>query len=160
MNDFLLTTAEIAIALAGFSGVVVAFGRGVAGLPSFRLKLLLSLSGETVLFSLIPFVFGLKLTDAHTWFVVAITYGITHLVHIAYSIFGYQSERAGTSTPNLDKALMTIGALLGMSLIGTALIGSPSDTQTIYASLLVFVLCVAGTQFLRLLLLVQEGRSQ
>ena len=157
MNDFLLTTAEIAIALAGFSGVVVAFGRGVAGLPSFRLKLLLSLSGETVLFSLIPFVVGLKLTDALTWFVVAITYRITHLAHIAYSIFGYQSERAEMSTPNLDKALMTIGALLGMSLIGTA---SPSDTQTIYASLLVFVLCVAGTQFLRLLLLVQEGRSQ
>ncbi|MGK0223757.1 MAG: hypothetical protein ACI9ON_003004 [Limisphaerales bacterium] len=156
MNDLLFTTAEIAIALAGFSGVVVAFRGGVGGLPTFRLSLLLSLSAEVVLFSFVPILSALKLSGATAWIVPGVLYGLVHLAHIAYSVFGYQAEKVDVKTPPLDKVLMLIGAVFSVSLVGACMFGTLSDIQILYGGLLIFVLCVAGTQFFRLLMLLED----
>jgi len=160
LSDFLLTVAEIAIALAGFSGVVIAFGHGIAGQPNFRLSLLLTLSGEVVLFSLFPILLSLRLSEQLVWLVAAPLYGTVHVGQLVYSVVGYQDAKAGMATPRLDKVLMTIGTGLSVALVATGFLGSVSDIQILYASLLLFALCVAGTQFYRLLMVIwRKGES-
>jgi hypothetical protein len=158
MTEILQTLAEIAIALAGFSGVAIAFGGGIKGLPSVRLSLLLSLSGEVVLFSLIPMLLLVRLDESQSWVLAGAIYGLVHLVHIGRSIFGYSSEKTGIKRPRLDQLLMAIGALLSASLLYVVLTGSTPDIQIVYGTLLVFVLSVAGSQFYRLLMVLQRHR--
>jgi hypothetical protein len=156
VSENLQTLAEIAVALAGFSGVVIAFGGGIKGLPSFRLSLLLSLSGEVVFFSLVPLILLMKFDASLTWSIAGASYGLVHLGHVAHSFFRYGKYRTSEKRPLLDKALMSIGPILSLTLLYLGLLGSTQDTQFIYGVLLVFVLSVAGSQFFRLLMHLQR----
>ena len=159
MSDLLQTLAEVAIALAGFSGVVIAFGGGIKALPSVRLSLLLTLSGEVVLFSLIPILLLLKFEETPAWTVSGLLYGVAHLLHIARSVVMYNPAETGTKRPLLDKMLMSVGALLSLSLVTFSVVGQTADIQFFYSALLMFVLSVAGSQFFRILMHLQKQRS-
>ena len=159
MSDFLQTLAEIAIALAGFSGVVVAFGGGIKSLQSFRLSLLLSLSGEVVIFSLLPVLLLIRFDEATTWKVLGILYGLVHLFHVALSFFGYSREESGASRPKFDNFLMAIGTAISAGLLFVGVGGQTNNIQVAYGGLLVFVVFVAGTQFFRLLMHLQSHRN-
>lgn len=71
-SEVLTVVAEIAIALAGFAGVVVAFRqRGLDALPAheqLRLRYMLLVACISVLFALLPFVpHYLRLNSTATW---------------------------------------------------------------------------------------------
>ena len=159
MLDLLQTLAEIAIALAGFSGVVVAFGGRNKSLPSFRLSLLLSLSGEVALFSLIPMLLLIKFDEPKTWTIAGTLYGLVHLSHVAFSFFESRREQTTIGIPKIDLVLMVIGASLSSSLLYLSLGGETLNVQIVYGGLLVFVLSVAGAQFFRLLMALRSQRS-
>ena len=84
MSEMLLTIAELALGLAGFSGVVVGIQGARAGRLSrqdaFGLLHILSSSGAAMLFSLLPFALHeAGLSEAMAWTTTTLALGLTIL---------------------------------------------------------------------------------
>ena len=89
-NDLLTTLAQLGVALAGFSGVVVALGARARGEWSPRerglLRVLLERSGAVVLWSLLPLLLlAAELTERRVWFLSSTSWVI---VQGAYLVRG------------------------------------------------------------------------
>jgi hypothetical protein len=83
-SDFLALTAQLAVGIAGFSGVIVALeSRDVRGWPARRrrdLRILLQVSGMALLFSLLPLV-SYRLVERPVFWNWALgIYGAAHMI--------------------------------------------------------------------------------
>jgi len=86
--DALSTLAEVAIAIAGFSGIVSVFGRRSLGQWSAaertRLLGLLIISFTALLFCVVPFVLlSIPIPESTCWRSLSLLLGVTRLGHIA-----------------------------------------------------------------------------
>ena len=85
-SDFFVLTAELAVAIAGFSGVIVALESQPVGswAPSRRrdLRVLLQLSGLALVFSLVPLVAYAVADTAGFWRWALAAYGLIHAADV------------------------------------------------------------------------------
>jgi len=150
MYETLEAISQVAIGVAGFSGVVVVLQHR-DDVVDFRLRSLLSLAAEVIVFSFLPPLLGL-VTSAG-WTIAALIYSVFHLLHIGWSYISYR--RVGELVSNqipLDNVLMTLGAMVSVAVFIAALLAPPDLTQFAYTTLLLWALGIAGVQFMRILL--------
>jgi Na+/H+ antiporter NhaA len=146
-NDILVLVAELAVAIAGFSSVVVALARRpVAEWPpgdQRNLRILLQVSGIAIFFSLFPLILQRGIATPSFWNIALAVYGIAHLVDV--STFLFRPVHGESQVPP------AIGFTLSLFSIGVAALGSATMAEVTYLGVLVWHLGVAGMGFAFLL---------
>jgi hypothetical protein len=162
-TEELLTIAELAVALAGFSGVVVAFTRHGEFTPIDRLRFLscLSLAMGAAVVSFVPSLLHLQgLSGPSLWQVSSLTFFLFAILYFA--IFPLRARRAirddGGAPPTGPTAVVAV--LSGGNLLaqGFNVLGWPySPSPSVFVGGLVVWLVVAAGSF-AFLVLVRPSR--
>jgi hypothetical protein len=145
-HDTLVLIAEVAMAIAGFSGVVVALNnRAVKNWTPFQrhnLRVLLQVSALTIFFSIFPLIFQRVVDGPNSWNWALGVYAVVHTIDVS------------TFIRSLDKKLPTANRLLpyaGLSLaivsILVASLAAPLVAEVLYLCNLVWHLGVAAMGF-------------
>lgn len=113
-GDILTTIAEIAIAIAGFSSVIVALSPKPISewspIERFNFRVLLQVAAVTVFFSLIPLVLHRALSFDLAWRVALIFYGVVHLADVSSFLFRFPDH-----VPTVPKITSIIGLSIAIS---------------------------------------------
>jgi len=173
MNETILNTlAEVAITLAGFSGVVVAFRlRGAHAWSPTELRVLWFLIGDSFLvlfFSLLPFPLAIaNWSDDALWSSCNALLGSWFIVGDVLALRGERRDRIAQqliTVPVISPILyvMSIGALaMGIALWLSALDLLVARGQAAYVLGLIALLAFAAVEFLFFIgLLSRQGRDQ
>jgi hypothetical protein len=151
----LFTIAELSVALAGFSGVVVGIRGTRAGTLTrqdlFGLLHILASSGAAMIFSLLPFALhAAGVSEATAWIATSLSLG--SLVLLASTAWGYATRRTVPRYPAVFWAFVATGAVLGAALLttGSGLVGNPGGLVPIT---LLWLLLVGFAQFAAFLVL-------
>jgi hypothetical protein len=127
-SEFFALTAQLAVAIAGFSGVVVALeSRDVRSWDPLRrrdLRVLLQLSALALLFSLGPLAAYRLVDQASFWKWALGFYGLAHLLDVSTFLFR-QPERARTGP-------VYVGVAFALAQIILATAGANSTAETGY----------------------------
>jgi hypothetical protein len=143
--DFFVLTSELAVGIAGFSGVVVALeGGGVATWPPVRrrsLRILLQLSALALFFSLLPLVAYRTVGSPYFWRWALGLYGVVHLFDV--STFVFRQPQGAWLTPVYGGYVFAAAQVAIALLVGSA-------AETTYMVSIVFHLggAVMGFVFL------------
>ena len=143
---------EVAIGIAGFSGIVSAVGRRGAGhwteVDQFRLRVLLTASGSALVFSFLPFMLIDLIDPTPTWRLVS---GLQAIYFLAISSYRVREASASgiARAVGVRPIRLMIQAGIGILLAANAfLFASPS----IYVFGVMWSLVFAFMAFVRLLL--------
>ena len=155
-HDALTTLAEIAIAIAGFSGIAAVLGRRNQGewSPSdvVRLRSLLVVSFTIVIFCFFPIILSLAVADSEK--VWAVSSGAWIVQSVVAILFGVRDARQVVRTTGeaLDRKFVGLVALLfvGLEVLQAANVLVVRDAWP-YLSALVAHLVFPFAMFLRLL---------
>lgn len=153
----LIATAQLAIALAGFSGVVMALRlryRDATALPYARLWRLVESSLAAAFFSLLPLVLRqLHVPPNLVWSVCSAIFATYVAAALVYFMTRFWSVWSGTSSHWWFNApAIVLGAVVVLLLYGNALgIGFAQEFGAYFLGV-VFYLSFAGLVFARLLL--------
>jgi hypothetical protein len=171
MNETVLNTlAEVAITLAGFSGVVVAFRlRGAQSWSPTELRILWLLIGDSFLvifFSLLPFPLVIaNWSDDALWGICNALLGSYFFVGDVLALRGERRDRLAqqlTTVPVITPILyvMSIGAVaMGIALWLSALDFLVPRGQAVYVLGLIALLAFAALEFLFFIGLVSRSSS-
>ena len=142
-NDIFVLVAELAVAIAGFSSVVVAVGRRPVTDWSpgeqRNLRILLQVSGIAILFSLFPLILQRGIDSPAFWNLALAVYGFVHMVDVSTFLF--------RPVPGESQIPPIIGLALALFSIAVAALGSATLAEITYLSVLVWHLAVAGMGF-------------
>jgi hypothetical protein len=122
-SDILQTLAEIAVAFAGFSGVVAVFGRSDPANWSFadrmRFRTLIRSSLFAAFFCALPFcLFALHLSEEAVWR-TASTFFAVYLIYAVFLIWRSMSAATPAEVAEISRPALTF--LILMNLVGLAL---------------------------------------
>lgn len=158
--DLLQTIAQIAIAFAGFAGVVAAFSKFQLAPEAaiFRVRLMVVIALAVLLFSLFPFLppkFGLS--ESATWRLSASLLGIVVLIVAFWSWRRLKPlYQAGLlRTQKITVLWYSAGALLVVGLFGSAAGLFGSLAAAIYIAGLFFSLVLCSFYFIMLMIAVE-----
>ena len=155
---FLQITASTAIALAGFSGVVVALtGKSTESFDQqerLNLLVLLRVSAIALFFSLVPFILNKALGSDATWKISILMYGVIHLMDIAYFT---SKQRKLESRRAIQIYSLIVGALIAIYQIAIGIFGNNLVIEVSYFCVLIWHLAIAGMGFANLLFEVQKS---
>jgi len=157
-SDALTTIAEVALGLAGFSGVVVVLGRQPGELTrtdAGRLVILLMSGLGAMFFALLPFALSpLGISDSSVWRIsggLLAVFGVSHM-GVSYS----QLRRVRAEAPEIYSRgarttyFSVLLAVVVLQLLNVAKGGQPGLSFYIFG--LLGLLFVAALQFVRILL--------
>ena len=163
--DLLLTIAEIAIALAGFAGVVAAFGtfRLAPEATAFRVRLMVTEAVMVLVAALLPFViatFGVSESTA-----LRISAFLLGLGMIGVAVWAWVGLRplyqAGLlKTQVITTVWYTIGAALAIGLLSVAAGRMVVIAPAIYLSGLFFGIVLCCFYFIMLILAADLGQHK
>jgi hypothetical protein len=147
----LTVIASIAVAIAGFSGVVVALtGKTTDSFDAverLNLRILLQVSSFALLFSLVPLIAHRAVDSELAWRISMLLYGFTHILDTGFFIV--KAGRSGTPS-----RLQVIGPRIGFSIavvqIALGLFGPVSTVEVFYLIVLIWHLAIAGMGFVNL----------
>ena len=150
------TIAEIAVAIAGFSALIVVLRKNPIrewhAFDQLNLRMLFQVAAVTIIFSIFPFG-ALVILDPHAaWRVSIFAYGLVHLLDVASFLRSYP----GVLKP-LHRVAAGIGILLSVFKLGFGLLASIDAIQVLYLTTLIWHLVVSGIGFASLLYLPGEG---
>lgn len=149
-HDTLVLLAELAVAIAGFSGVVVALeARGVSQWSAsrrFNLRVLLQVSALVVFFSILPLILERAIEQPASWRVALWAYGLVHLADVSSFILRRPPEVVG-----LRRIAQIVGLIFAIASLCIAAFGSLLLAEITYLSMLVWHLGVAAMGFASLL---------
>ncbi len=149
-TDLTLTIAEISIAIAGFSAIVVMLNakpiRDWDDTDRLNLRLLVQVAIFTILMSLLPSVLNVSLSELNVWKYGLWAYGLIHLVDVSSFLFGMTKE-----TPNVFRNAAVCGVLIAFTQVLTAWTGTSTAMETVYVATLVWHLCITFMAFILLL---------
>lgn len=155
-GDALLSIAEIAIGLAGFSGLVAAFGQrpGYAwkGDQKTRIVFLVILSFAMIITAILPFALsGISDSPALVWGVPMVAYSAVALTLLSYWVVLARRHNYSLQFPVVSKLIMFVAAGLQIvaALSGLGLIFPFSPVIFIFG--LLAILLFSATMFLALL---------
>jgi hypothetical protein len=157
-SDELLTIAELAIGLTGFSGVVAAFTHrsGLGELERYLFVILFTVGLSAVFVAFVPFGFHDRGTAGPVlWFgssVVALITGVG--ISVALFLAAPANHRATNPPGFLNGDVATVGIpLLSLGCHAFNIAGWPTESgPMLYVGGLLIWLLVAGANFLRLVL--------
>lgn len=118
-SDILQTVAEIAIALTGFTGIVVALGErsggGFAGFAMVRFRILLAASLAALAFALLPFLlYHLGVSARATWSICSASVAAFMVPIVAHDVRSFRTF--ADEIPSFERRAGPIIALLGLVL--------------------------------------------
>jgi len=154
-NDILVLVAELAVAIAGFSSVVVALGRRPVAewLPGEQrnLRILLQVSAIAILFSLFPLILQRAISTPAIWNLALFVYGFAHAVDVSTFLF--------RPVPGESQIPPAIGFALALFSVAVAALGSATFAEVTYLCVLVWHLGVAGMGFAFLIFRRHSGAA-
>lgn len=155
-TDLTLTIAEIAVAVAGFSAIVVMLNAKPISewddTDRLNLRLLVQVAIFTILMSLLPSVLRVSLSEAEVWEYGLWAYGVIHIVDVSSFLFGMTKE-----TPNIFRNAALLGVTIAITQIAVAWLGSRTAMETTYVATLVWHLCTTFMAFVLLLYGVRKS---
>ena len=158
-SDFLVLVAELAVAIAGFSSVVVALdSRAVkTWSPAQRhnLRVLLQISALTVFFALFALFLERATNGTDFWRWALGVYGVVHLIDAGSFI-----RRQPTDIPKANKLGPYLGLIVAIGQCVTAAVAGVHMAETIYLASLVFHLAGASMGFGILIFGRSEGGAR
>jgi len=156
-SETLLTIAEIAVALAGFSAIVVMLNsqpiREWDETDRLNLRLLVQLSAVTIFFALLPSILIVSIEEPDLWTYALFAYGFLHVVDVSSFLFNMTKE-----TPNIFRNAAIVGTAIALAQLFIAWIGSPTAKETAYLSTLIWHLYIVFMAFILLLYNVRKPR--
>jgi len=149
-SDTLLTLAEIAIALAGFTGIVGVLGRGTQdptrAISWLRLRTMLEVSLRNAAFAVLPIPFlALVSSETIVWRVAS---GAYFVAVVAYAMLRRRSESPTTVGPALTRPFIVLLPVSLLACIANVLGLGGSNAFSLYLLSLVLGLVTAGMLFL------------
>jgi hypothetical protein len=146
ITEIFPTIAEIAVAIAGFSAIIVALRkkpiRKWHELDQFNFRMLLQVAALTIFFSMFPFLTLVFLDPPVAWKLSVLTYGFVHLVDVSSFIRNH---------PGTKKTRHRIGSGIAVAIslvqIGFGLFASTTAMQVIYLVTLIWHLAVSSMGF-------------
>ena len=143
--------ASIGVAIAGFSGVVVALtGRtadsfGVS--ERLNLRILLQVSAFAILFSIVPLILNRAMDSDTAWRLAMLIYGLIHVADAGFFTMKTRRLRA----PSLPQRFAPlIGLSIAISQVLIALLAPVIAVEVAYLIVLVWHLGIAGMGFAHL----------
>lgn len=154
-GNILTTIAEIAIAIAGFSSVIVALSPKPFSewnpIDRFNFRILLQVAAVTVFFALFPLVLHRALSIDVAWRAALIVYGVVHLIDVSSFLFRFPDH-----LPTIPKITSIIG--LSIAILQLA-IGAANLTGLIELMYLVGLLWQLAISFMGFALLIYNART-
>lgn len=154
-SSLLLTISQLAIALAGFSAIVVALnGKPVRewdDTDRLNLRCLLQVAIYVLAFSLFPFLLAVSLTPAGMWRYGLLIYGL----FITFDA-GFFLRKMTRDSPVLFRNAGIGGVCVGLFSIGIALLANQTARETMYLIALFWQLGIVLMSFLLLLYQVRK----
>lgn len=148
----LTVIASIAVAIAGFSGVVVALtGKTAASfsaLERLNLRILLQVSAFALLFSLVPLILHRAFEPATAWRTSMLLYGLVHLMDAGFFLL---KTRKLNSPSRLQRLAPAIGSAIAVVQLVLGLVGSIKFVELVYLLVLLWHLAIAGMGFVHLI---------
>jgi len=145
-HDTLVLIAELALGIAGFSGVVVALdNRAVRDWNMnrrFNLRIMLQVSAIAIFFSLFPLIFERMIEPPGSWRAAVALYGVVHLLDV--STFALRIPPGLEFGPRLTARL---GVAIALAQVLTAVFGSLQVCEVAYLLVLVWHLGVGAMGF-------------
>jgi len=143
------TIAEIAVAIAGFSAVVVVLRkkpiREWHAYDRFNLRMLLQVAALTIFFSILPFGALAVLDSPVAWKVSLLVYGFVHLLDVSSFIVFYPHE-----WKRVNRFAAGVGVLIALVQIASGLFAAEGAIQVIYLMALVWHLAISSLGFVSL----------
>lgn len=157
-EGILQTIAEISVAFAGFTGVVVAFGRrpqhGSGSIDAHAFKAMLAGSFQALFFSILPFLLAASgLSEPGLWRVASALMLLGLALGAAVDV-RYARVADRTQWTRFDRVLPLVIPLFGITAIaalGANLFGMVERSFAPYLGGLVFFLFFSSIMFVRLL---------
>jgi hypothetical protein len=124
VTDLLVTLAQLGVALAGFSGIVVVLGARASGQWSARerqlLSVLLAASGAVILWSLLPLLLlASELPERRVWLISSGTWAMGQVVVLALRSRQVVRDRGARGQ---DRILLVSAFLGGVAALGVQLV--------------------------------------
>ncbi|MEM7410948.1 MAG: hypothetical protein AAF430_11990 [Myxococcota bacterium] len=160
-SDTLLTTAEIAVAVLGFAGIVAVLQSRAAPMAELRLRVMVEAGGTTIAFSLLPVgLLAFEIAEESVWSIASAGLGLATLALLART-FTRQRQLFGSiflrETIVFDVGFWVSALLAAIALALNAFsVGYPASFGVFYAGL-TLVLTSAVITFVRIVYLVVEG---
>ena len=149
-TDILLTIAEIAVALAGFSAIVVMLNskpiREWDDTARLNLRILVQVSAFTIAFALLPSILNIPFDEPELWTYALWTFGVVHIVDVSNVLF-----RMKKKTPNIFRVTVACGTVIALSQLVVAGIGNAMFKELFYLGTLLWYLGVTFLVFILLL---------
>jgi len=145
-HDTLILIAELAVAVAGFSSVVVAIDdrsiRHWSASQRFNLRVLLQVSALSIFFSIFPLILERVIPQPESWRWALLVYGLVHCADVASFIL-----QSPPGTPGRRRRLQLVGLAASFVSLLVAALGSLLAAEVTYLSMLVVHLGVAVMGF-------------
>ena len=150
-QDALVLIAELAVAIAGFSSVVVALdNRTVKDWTPFQrhnLRILLQVSALTIFFALFPLILQRAVEGPSLWKWALGVYGVIHTIDVSSFI-----RRLPKNLPTANRVLPFVGLLIALASVSIAIFAPPLAAEVAYLCSLVWHLGIAAMGFAFLVL--------
>jgi hypothetical protein len=154
-SSLLLTLAQLAIAVAGFSAIVVTLNskpvREWDATDRLNLRCLLQVSIYVLFFSLFPFLLAVSIEEAEVWSYSLLIYGLFVTFDASFFLKVMTSD-----SPVLFRYAGIGGVLIGLMQLGIAVFGHPAARETMYLVALFWQLGIVLMSFLLLLYQVRR----
>jgi len=148
--DLQLTISEVAVAVAGFSAVVVTLNakpvRDWDETDRLNLRLLIQVAFVTIFFSLLPSILSVSLEIDAVWRYGLWAYGGVHLLDVTSFLLG-----TTRGTPTIFRMTAGCGVIVALAQLAIAWGGSSAARETTYLASLVWHLYVTFMAFVLLL---------
>lgn len=150
-TDTLTAIAGVAIAIAGFSGVVAALPGQSADnfgpLERLNFRILIQVSALVLFFSILPLILHRAFDPNDAWQFSMIFYGLVHLIDSAY----FANRAMNTNAPSrIQKTAPIIGLLIATTQLIVGVYANIILVEVVYLFVLLWHLAIAGMGFLKL----------
>jgi len=149
-QDYLITVAQIAIAIAGFSSIVEALSarhiQHWTDVERYKFRILLQVSAMAMFFALLPMILMQLWDESVAWRVALLVYGVVHLADIGSFMLKFPS-----GMPGFIKITIVIGLTIACSQLYIAIARQGNLMIFIYQLALAWQLFIAFSGFAMLL---------
>ena len=158
LGNIFTTIAEIAIALIGFSAIVVVLKpnpiRQWSVSEKFNFRVLVQVGAIVVVFSILPFGTNLVFDEYHAWKYALLTYGIFHVVDLTTFVIKFPKD-----VTSVNRAMPYFGYTVILIQLSVSFLGSIETVKVTYLASLVFHLVVSFIAFVVLVYGVDGRRD-
>jgi hypothetical protein len=155
--NLVLTLAQVAIGLAGFTAIIVAINpkpiREWHPEDQLNLRLLVQVSFLVLFFCVLPYVLAVSIPPDEVWFYGLTAYGIVHVFDVSSFLINTSKE-----TPRVFVYHASVGLLIALSQVVIAFLGNAILRETAYIATLIWHVYVMYLAFV--LLLYQRRKAK